>query len=454
MPVLRVAGACGFWGDRNDALAAQIRGGPVDVVILDYLAEVTMAILEKQRRRDPRGGWARDFAPALAPVLGEIVERGCTIVANAGGLEPRRCAEAVAALAREQGIRGLAIGVVTGDDLRPRLDELLEQGVGLAHLDTGEPLARIRQRVLSANAYLGAQPIAEAIRRGARIVVTGRCTDSALALGPLIARFGWAADDWDRLAAGVVAGHVIECGAQASGGNFCGGWEQVPDLAHVGYPIAEVSDDGAIVITKHPGTGGLVSPAVVKEQLLYEIGDPRRYLTPDVTADFSQLEALDLGADRVALRGATGVAPPAELKASLCYEDGWQAVAMLTFVWPRAIERAQQTERLLRQRAEIAGLCIDAWGSQVLGVDGAHGPMAPPAPLDPAEVVLRVAVRTGDRETARRFTRELAPLVLGGMPGACRGGAAGPADPVEVIGHWPTLVPRDAVSSSVELIQS
>jgi hypothetical protein len=271
----RIAGACGFWGDRNDALDDQVRHGPVDAVVLDYLAEVTMSILRRQLGRDPEAGWARDFVSALEPALDIVVEKQIRVIANAGGMNPAACARAVAELARRRGHRGLKIGIVSGDDLYDRLDELLAKGNALSHLDTGEPLSKVRDRVESANVYLGAAPIAHALRGGAQIVVTGRTTDSALALGPLLAHFDWADDDWNRRAAGIVAGHLLECGAQASGGNFAGGWPDVPNLADVGYPIAEVGADGDFVLTKHESLGGLVTPPVVKEQLLYEIGDPR-----------------------------------------------------------------------------------------------------------------------------------------------------------------------------------
>lgn len=450
----RIAGASGFWGDRNDALLDQIRGGPVDAVMLDYLAEVTMSILRMKLMRNPSQGYAGDFLKALTPCLGEIAERGIQVVTNAGGMNPRACAEAVIEMARKQGIRGLRVGLVTGDDIAGRLDALAASGVALANLDTGAAFSTIRERVLSANAYLGSEPIAEALRRGAQIVVTGRCTDSALALGPLLARFGWKADDWDRRAAGIVAGHLLECGGQGSGGNFAGGWESVPDLANLGYPIAEVEESGEFVVTKHPGLGGLVTPAVLKEQLLYEIGDPRAYVTPDVVADFTSFRLEDLGRDRVRVRGVRGAAPPAELKVSISFQDGWRNAVALTFVWPRAVERARATERLLLERCRKRGLEIDEFHVDLIGVSAAHGPMAPAPAQEPNEVLFRMAIRTRDRESAKRFGEEIAPLVLSGIPGAASGLLSGRPEESPIVNFWPTLVPRSAVEATVEVLES
>jgi Acyclic terpene utilisation family protein AtuA len=451
---LRIAGASGFWGDRNDALLDQVRGGPVDVVMLDYLAEVTMSILRLKKARDPSAGYAVDFLDALAPALAEITQRGIRVTTNAGGMNPRACAEAVVEMARRAGLRGLRVGIVTGDDIVDRLDAIAAEGASLAHMDTGAPFAGVRERVRSANVYLGAAPIARALREGAQIVVTGRCTDSALALGPLLAHFDWVVDDWDRLAAGVIAGHLLECGAQASGGNFAGGWPDVPDLARIGYPIADVDASGRMVISKHPGLGGRITPAALKEQLLYEIGDPRAYRTPDVTADFTTLALRDLGGDRVEITGVTGSAAPAELKVSISYDDGWRNAVTLVFVWPGAIRRARATEELLLERCRHVGIRIEAHHTDLVGVSGAHGPMAPPPSAEPNEVLLRMAVRTRDRESARRFAAEVAPMILCGVPGASAGTTSGRADPAPIVNFWPALVPRGAVTPEVEVIEA
>jgi hypothetical protein len=449
---LRIAGASGFWGDRNDALLDQVRGGPVDFVLLDYLAEITMSILRVKKLRDPTAGYAGDFLKALGPALGDVVDRGVRVVTNAGGMNPRACAEAVVALARKAGHTGLRVGLVEGDDVADQLGALADRGIPIANMDTGAAFSTIRERVLSANVYFGADPIAEALRAGAQIVVTGRCTDSALALGPLLFHYGWPADDWNRRAAGVVAGHVIECGGQASGGNFAGGWESVPDLANLGYPIAEVEASGDFVVTKHPGLGGLVSAPVVKEQLLYEIGDPRAYLTPDASVDFTSLRLTDEGKDRVRIAGVRGGPPPEQSKVSISYQDGFTNAVGMTFVWPHALERAKATERLLLERSAKRGIQIDAHHVDWIGVNGSHGPMAPAPREEPNEVLFRMAIRTRDRESAKRFGEEIAPMMLSGLPGAGSGLLTGRPEPRPIVNFWPALVPRDAATPRVEVL--
>jgi hypothetical protein len=448
---LVIANAGGFWGDRNEALAEQLHGGHADVVMIDYLAEITMSILRRQKQRDPLAGYARDFVTALEPVVDTIARAGTRVVTNAGGMSPEVCARHVAELFRKRGHR-VKIGVVTGDDVFDRLDALLARDP-LSHMDTGAPLASVRDHVLSANAYLGARPVAEAIAGGAQIVVTGRCTDSALALGPLVAHFGWKETDWDRLAAGVVAGHVLECGAQASGGNYAGGWPIVADLARVGYPIAEVSDDGTVVITKHPSLGGRVDAGMVKEQLLYEIGDPTAYLTADVSADFTSIRLEDLGGDRVRLSEIRGRPAPERLKLSISYHAGFKQVVALTFVWPHALDRARATERILLERAEQLGIRIDAHHVDFIGVSGAHGPMAPDPGVEPNEILFRMAIRTSDADSARRFGAEVAPLITCGVPGACSGNMRGRPDPSPIVDFWPALIAREAVSPRVEVFE-
>ena len=449
---LRIAGASGFWGDRNDALLDQVRGGPVDFVLLDYLAEITMSILRVKKLRDPNAGYAGDFVKALGTALGDVVARGVRVVTNAGGMNPRACAEAVVALARKQGHTGLRVGLVEGDDIVDQLGALADAGVPLANMDTGAAFSTIRERVLSANVYFGADPIAEALRQGAQVVVTGRCTDSALALGPLLFHYGWAANDWNRRAAGVVAGHVIECGGQASGGNFAGGWESVPDLANLGYPIAEVEASGDFVVTKHPGLGGLVSAAVVKEQLLYEIGDPHAYLTPDASVDFTSFTLSDEGKDRVRIAGVRGARPPEQRKVSISYQDGFTNAVGLTFVWPHAIERAKATERLLLERCAKLGVQIDSHHVDWIGINGSHGPMAPLPQEEPNELLFRMAIRTRDRDSAKRFGEEIAPLMLSGLPGAGAGLLTGRPEPRPIVNFWPALVPADAATPRVEVL--
>jgi hypothetical protein len=449
--VVRVAAGQGFWGDALDAPRRQVDGGPVDYLMLDYLAEVTMSILQKQKERDPRLGYARDFVGAMASVLPAVVARGVRVIANAGGVNPPACAAAIGALAAQEGVAGrVRIGVVTGDDLLPRLDEILDAGHPLANMDTGEPLTTIRDRVIAANAYIGSQPIVEALGREANVVITGRSTDTALTMAPLRHEFGWGARDWDRLAAGIVAGHIIECGAQCSGGNCLYDWRDVPNLADVGYPIVEASADGTFVVTKHRGTGGWVTIPSVTEQLVYEMGDPRSYITPDVVADFTTIQLERAGPDRVRVFGIRGRPATARLKVSVAYRAGYKAVGTLVYAWPEALDKARRADEVLRTRLDRMGLRFDHMLTEFVGVNATHGPLAG-EPGDLPEVQLRVGVRSSDRAAVERFSREIAPLVLNGPP-SVTGFAGGRPKVEEIVAYWPALIDRTVVHTSVEVV--
>lgn len=451
---VRVAAGQGFWGDWLEAPYRQVTGGPIDYLMMDYLAEVTMSIMQKQKSRDPTLGYAKDFVPLMQRILPVIAERGIRVVANAGGVNPLACAEAVAAGARKLGLsKRLKIGVVSGDDLLPRLDELLARGQPLRNMDTGRPLAEVRDRVRSANAYLGAAPVVEALAGDADIVITGRVTDTGLTLGPLMHEFGWAPDAWDHLAAGTVAGHIIECGAQASGGNSLIEWPRVPDLANVGYPIVDARPDGTFDVTKHPGTGGRVSVAGVTEQLVYEMGDPRRYITPDCVADFTTIQLARAGTDRVRVSGVRGGPRPEQLKVSIAYFYGYKAVGTLVYGWPDAVKKARAADRVLRQRLDDLGLRFDAILTELVGYDATHGPLAVRAArdFDPPEVQLRIGVRAADLAPVERFTREIAPLILNGPP-SVTGFAGGRPKPEEIVAYWPALIDRSEVQPCVEQI--
>ena len=449
--VVRVAAGQGFWGDWLEAPRRQVDGGPVDYLMLDYLAEVTMSILQKQKERDPTMGYARDFTGAIDSVLPAITERGVRVIANAGGVNPVSCARAVLDLAASRGAGGrVRIGIVTGDDLLPRLDDLIARGHVLANMDTGEPLSIVRDRVLSANAYIGSTPIVEALRQGAQVVVTGRSTDTALTMAPLRFEFGWADDDWDRLAAGIVAGHIIDCGAQCSGGNCLLDWRNIPDLANVGYPIVNASADGTFEISKHPGTGGRISVPTITEQLVYEMGDPHSYITPDVVADFTTIRLEDAGPDRVRVFGIGGRPPTDKLKVSIAYRAGFKAVGTLVYAWPDALEKAQLADRVLRERLERLGLRFEKILTEFVGASATHGPLAGAAG-DLPEVQMRIGVRGDDRAAVERFTREIAPLVLNGPP-SVTGFAGGRPKVEEIVAYWPALIDKTEVETAVEVI--
>jgi hypothetical protein len=447
---VRVASGQGFWGDSLDAPRQQVEGGSIDYLMLDYLAEVTMSILQKQKERDPAMGYARDFVGAIESVLTGITERGVRVIANAGGVNPPACAEAIRELVRgSSASEKLRIAVVTGDDLLGRLDDLIAQGHTLDNMDTGEPLSTVRDRVLSANAYIGSSPIVEGLERGANIVITGRSTDTALTMAPLRHEFGWKADDWNKLAAGIIAGHIIECGAQCSGGNCLYDWKSIPDLANVGYPIAEASPDGSFVITKHAGTGGRVSIPSVTEQLVYEMGDPHEYITPDVIADFTTIRLEDAGTDRVRVSGIEGRPPTDKLKVSIAYRAGFKAVGSLVYSWPDALEKAQAADRVLRERLDRLGLRFDHILTEFVGATATHGPLAGQS-ADYPEVQFRIGVRGEDRKAVERFTREIAPLVLNGPP-SVTGFAGGRPKVEEIVAYWPALVDKSVVQTRVEI---
>lgn len=448
---VRVAAGQGFWGDWLEAPVRQVQDGPIDYLMLDYLAEVTMSIMQKQKSRDPRFGYARDFVPLMERILPDVAAKGIKVTSNAGGVNPRACAEAVREVARKLGLSSkVRIALVTGDDILPRLDELLALGHQMRDMDTGRPLSTIRDKVLSANAYLGMAPIVEALKGGAHVVITGRVTDTGLTLGPLFHEFGWNKDDWDKVAAGTVAGHIIECGAQASGGNLLRDWRKVKGMANPGFPIAEAGADGTFVITKHPGTGGVVSVPSVTEQLVYEMGDPSTYITPDGIADFTTIQLKQAGKDRVRVSGIKGRERTNMLKVSIAYFYGYKAVGTLVYSWPEAYDKARAADQILRQRLTDLGLKFEQILTEYVGVDSTHGPLAGPPSPDLAEVQLRIGVRSKDKAAVERFTREIAPLVLTGPP-SVTGFAGGRPEVQEVVAYWPALIDRTLIEPHVNV---
>jgi hypothetical protein len=449
--VVRVAAGQGFWGDWLEAPVRQVKGGPIDYLMMDYLAEVTMSILQKQKSRDPKAGYARDFVPLMERILPDIVSRRIRVTSNAGGVNPRGCAEAVLEVARRIGLGGkLKVGLVTGDDILGRLDELIAAGHRLENMETGRPLADIRDQVLSANAYLGMAPIVEALRREADVVITGRVTDTGLTLGPIFHEFGWPVDDWDKVAAGTVAGHIIECGAQCSGGNLLKDWRSVKGMENPGFPIVEAAPDGSFVVTKHPGTGGVVSVASVSEQLVYEMGDPHSYITPDGIADFTTIQLRPAGRDRVQVSGIRGGPRTPMLKVSIAYFYGYKAVGTLVYSWPEAYDKARAADRILRGRLKDLGLEYEQVLTEFVGANATHGPLSGPPDPEAPEIQLRVGVRARERAPVDRFTREIAPLVLTGPP-SVTGFAGGRPAVEEVVAYWPALIDRRVVESEVRV---
>ncbi len=444
--MIRIANGQGFWGDWLEAPVRLVEQGPIDFLALDYLAEITMSILQKQKQADANLGYARDFPPLVARIAPRIRERGVKVIANAGGVNPLACAREVVRL-----VPGIKVAVVLGDEVFGRLDEFLAKGYAMRDMDTGEPLSTIRDRILSANAYIGAFPLAEALATGADIVVAGRSTDTALTLAPMVQAFGWRAADYDKLAAGTIAGHIIECGAQCSGGNCQVNWTSIPDMAEIGYPIVEAEPDGTFRVTKHPGTGGRISVHTIKEQLLYELGDPAHYITPDCIADFTSIRLEDAGPDCVRVSGIHGAPRTPYLKLSVSFADGWKAIGTLVYSWPEALAKARAADAIVRGRLHKLGLSFDEIYTEFFGANACHGPAAAPNP-DPPEVQLRIGVRARDRKAVDRFTRELIPLVLNGPPGATGFGEGRPVVR-EIVAYWSALIPREEIVTRVDVVE-
>ena len=451
---LRIGGASGFWGDSSVGAPQLVASGQIDVLVFDYLAETTMAILVAAQRKNPEAGYATDFVEAaMRSVLAEVLKQGIKVVSNAGGIHPQACARALAALAAELGLT-LRIAVVDGDDVRGLLPALREAAPGgqLTNTVNGQPLP---DKLLSANAYLGAEPIARALAAGADVVITGRCVDSAVTLGPLIHHFGWTMDQYDQLAGGSLAGHIIECGCQATGGLFTD-WQSVPDWAHIGYPIVEVAADGSFIVCKPPGTGGLVSCATVGEQLLYEIGDPGAYLLPDVTCDFRQVRMLQMADNRVQVSGARGGPPPATLKVSATAMAGWRCSSTLVIVGIDAAAKARRTGQALLERTREL-IAARGWGDysasriDVIGTESLYGPRASTAPL--REVMLRLSLQHPQREALALFAREFAAPGTSWSPGTTGGGGGRPAVQALIV-PAAFFVARSQVTARVQLTGS
>src|SRR6266496_4433367 len=449
MKSLRIAAGLGFYGDSWQPIKASIERGNVQYVCSDHLAELTLAILQKNRQRDPTLGYTQDLVPMLSDLLPLAIRHGARFVLNAGGLNPLAARQALLAVLRKLGLK-LKVGVVLGDAVIERLDDLQAAGASLAHMDTGVDIATVRERLLFANAYLGARPLVEALDAGADIVLTGRVADAALFLAPTIHELSWRWDDWDKLAQGIVVGHLLECSGQATGGNFGGDWRSIPDLAHIGYPIAEVWESGEAVITKAPGTGGRVSIDTLREQLLYEVHDPRHYLTPDVDVDMTTLQMQEIGPDQVHVTGATGLPAPDTLKIVAGYEDGVMGQAMLGYAWPDALAKAQAAAQIIQQQMQEIGLKAEETLVEYLGYNSLHGPLADSTHAnDLNEVYVRIAVRCADKKEAAKLGRLFPPLALSGPPFI--GGAAGMLEPRGLLGIWPTLAPRSIIEEYVRV---
>jgi len=444
---IKIASGQGFWGDLIEAPVKQATGGEVDYIVMDYLAEVTMSILQKQKLKDPRLGYARDIPPLMERLLPIMQKKKFKVITNGGGVNPFSCKDAIFEVAKKLGIKKLKIGVVFGDDILNKISEFISDGIELKNMETGESAVTIKDKILSANVYFGAAAVVDCLKEGADIVITGRVTDTGLTLAPMIYEFGWDMNNFDLMAVGTIAGHILECGGQASGGNFLGDWKNIPDLANIGFPIAEAYPNGDVIITKHENTGGLVSIDTVSEQLVYEIGNPKDYITPDCIADFTSIHLQDSGKNRVKVYGVKGLQYTPFYKVSISFMDGYTSFGNLTYCWPDALEKAKAADKILRKRMEDLNLKFDEIRTEFQGYNACHESLAREIE-DINEVVLRIGVRSKDKYSVERFGKEIAPLILTGPPGVT-GFAGGRPKPSEVVAYWPALIPKSAVKPEI-----
>ncbi len=443
-----VANGQGFWGDSLLGPVRLVHEGPLHYLTLDYLAEVTMSIMQKLKSRDPQAGYATDFVRLLQRILPACREKGIKIIANAGGVNPVACRAAIAQVIAELGLSGIRVGIIEGDDILAHVPQLVADGELLHNMDTGQPITGYLHRLQSANVYIGAAPIAEALAAGADIVIAGRATDPSLVVAPLVHEFGWSMQDFDRLASATVAGHIVECGAQCTGGNYTN-WRDVPQMARIGYPVIEANEDGSFVVTKHEGTGGLVTRETVTSQLVYEMGDPARYMTPDCIADFTSIQLQPDGTDRVRVTSVRGLPPTDTYKVSISYQDGFKLVGQLTVAGPDALEKARLCADIVFQRAAMDGAAIadDDRMVELVGTNVCHAGIAP-SPTEPAEVVLRIGAKGQNESVLNRLGMEIVPLVTSGPPGVT-GFAGGRPKATEVISYWPALIHKSRIHTKV-----
>lgn len=448
---IRIASGQGFWGDLPNAPINQVRKGPIDYLVMDYLAEVTMSIMQKQKLRNPDHGYARDFVGVVREILPDIAKKGIKVISNAGGVNPEACKEQILQAIEEQGYEDIKVAVIDGDNILDDLDTLIEDGHPLKNMETGEPISSVKDELLSANVYFGSRPIVEALNKGADIVVTGRVTDTGLTLAPMIHEFDWSFDDYDKMSAGTIAGHIIECGAQVSGGNFTD-WEKINDFIDIGFPIIEANSDGSFYVTKHEDTGGLISKQTVKEQLLYEIGDPTEYITPDCIADFTSINLEEAGPNRVKVSGIEGHPETDTYKISASYNDGYKLSSTLVYSWPGALKKAKRAGEILQGRADALGLEYDDFRVEYVGVNGCSEQPITEELLkeEQQEVQMRVSLSGSSKEDLNRFGKEVAPLILTG-PSGVTGFAGGRPKASGIVAYWPALLDKGAVSPRVRI---
>lgn len=446
MKKVAIGGGQGFWGDSPDAAIHMIHKANIQYLACDYLAELTLSIMAKQQLKNPSAGYAADFITKLLKNAGkEAWEKKIGICTNAGGMNITGCVSSVREWAQNENMKGYRIGYVTGDSIKDKIPDLLKEGWTFPNFDYEGDFNQILDKIYNANVYIGHEGIEECLEQGADVVLTGRASDSALFLAPLAHEFGWKDDDWDNLARGIMAGHLLECGGQGAGGNYMYDWRGVPDMENLGFPIAELTED-TFEITKAPDCGGIICEQSVKEQFLYEVHDPANYITPDVNVDISQATLKQVGDNRVHVGNIHGKKRPDTLKLCIGYHKGWKTVSMLNFAWPDAYEKAQYCAEILMKKMKKKGMKADDIHISYIGLNSLHLNVAdtsPEALRNLNECVLRIAVFSEDKNECAKIIPEISPMQLNGPPGASFFG--GRAHVQEVMALWPTSVPRDAV---------
>ncbi|MBQ4651437.1 MAG: DUF1446 domain-containing protein [Oscillospiraceae bacterium] len=448
-----IGGGQGFWGDSNDAAIHMIRNAQLDYMACDYLAELTLSIMQRQKLKNPQAGYARDFIKLMDAVAEEAYHKKVGILTDAGGMNITACVDKVKELAEAKNMSGYKIGYVLGDDLLDKIPSMAADGIKFENMDGVGCFEEIKDKIVNANVYYGREPIMDCLGMGADTVITGRATDSALFLAPLAYRLGWKEGEWDKLAKGIMTGHLLECGGQGAGGNFQYDWRNVPDMDRLGFPIAKVSDDD-FIITKAPDCGGLISEESVKEQFLYEVHDPANYITPDVTVDISKATITGVGTNQVRIGNVHGKEKPDMLKLCIGYHAGWKVVTYLSFAWPDAYEKAQYAAEILMKKMKRLNMKAEEVHISYLGLNALHlavADMNPELVKNANECVLRIAIRAKEKSEVEKIIPEISPLQLNGPPGASFFG--GRAKPTEVIGLYPTLIPRDAVKLSSHIVE-
>ena len=443
---IKIANGQGFWGDSVDAPYNLVKYGKIDYLTLDYLAEVTLSIMQRQKLKNPEKGYATDFIELFERIALDIANKNIKVITNAGGVNPEVCREKLLKIAKKLNL-DIKIAIIKGDDILGNIDSLMSDGVNFANMDDNADFLSIKDKVYSANAYIDSFSIAEALSTSADIVLAGRVSDPGLVLGPAIHEFNWKKTDYDKLATGTLAGHILECGAQCTGGNYSQ-WMKVPNIDNIGYPIATLSDDTTFTISKDPNSGGIINKYTIIEQVLYEMGNPKKYISPDVVVDFTSFDIKELSKNIVEVSGVKGYKDTNTYKVSINYFNGYKASGQLTVSGPNALEKAKLTSEIIWKRLERAGILFDDKLTEFLGFSSCHGEKIGKLKSKDNEVVLRLSVRDFDKEKIIRFSKELAPVITTGPPGIT-GFSGGRPRPQEIIAFWPCLIEKKHIKTKI-----